>query len=167
MSVEGYAAVCFVVTLPCHHLKWNTTQRIERNGKSISEVVIQTQGGLPVWHSWPGLTSCFSSALPDMDGQMYILWHFVSLIKDKIELFRQIKWKIKRFSVAWKYGILFVSCGLSACEKMCLYRTIHNVQCNSKCFRANASHSSFLKFVLWSGFGWWPCLGFCLKMRLQ
>ncbi len=75
--------LCFVVTLPYHHLKWNTTQPMEGNGKSISEVVVQTQEGLPVWHSWPWLTSCFS-ALPDMDGQMYTLWHFVRLIKDKM-----------------------------------------------------------------------------------
>lgn len=116
-----------------------TTQPIEGNGKSISEVVIQTQGGLPVWHSWPWLTSCFSSAIPDMDGQMYTLWHFVSLIKDKIELFRQIEGKFKRFSVAWKRGILFVICGLSVCE-ICLSLK-NNSQCpvefqvlQSKCF---------------------------------
>lgn len=37
-------------------------------------------------------------------------------------MFHQIEGKFKRFSVAWKRGILFVSCGLRVCEQMSVFK---------------------------------------------
>lgn len=54
-----------VPLLHCHHLELRTAPPPPRgaqgNRKSNSVVVNQTQGVLPVWHSWPGLSSCSTS----------------------------------------------------------------------------------------------------------